>query len=589
MAGGKRRGSTILKALVILVIVGGLGVGGVLLAGSNDDRSSRGRRATDVALAQVISFDISVTASGELEAKRQLEIKNPLETSSRIAEIVPEGTTVAKGDLLVRLNTDDLEQRIRQEELSVISARNDLDQAEGDFRIQLSENRSRRQDAELQVNLAELALQRWREGEVAKRREQLRIAFEKARDELARLGDKLERTEELYEQKFKSKDELDQVRIQHKQAIADHKIAELDIEIYESFQYPEEEKTKLADVEKAKASLERTLEQNEINLKNKEALVQTRKEQLRLRDDNLAKYRQQFDAATITAPKEGLVVYATSIESGRRGGNSDTLDVGTDVYPNQLLIVLPDTSEMVASVRVHESLAGRIRPGQRASVKIEAVGRTIPGVVRNIGVMAESGGWRDPNRREYTVKIDLAEGGEGGLKPSMRCDGTIVLDRVENALAVPLAAVFSDGPVQFVYVPRDSRYDRRPVQLGKRSDLYAEIVEGIEQGQSVLLRQPAPGEVISRPWTESELLAAGYEIDEEGKPALPGRILAEARDAAPPARQQRPEFGRRPGQRPQGGDGRPQMRSPAAEHAASRSEQTEQTEQTEPAEQRQAD
>ncbi len=36
-----------------------------------------------------------------------------------------------------------------------------------------------------------------------------------------------------------------------------------------------------------------------------------------------------------------------------------------------------------------------------------------------------TGGWRDPNRRDYTVKVLLTEGNKLGLKPSMRCKAEI--------------------------------------------------------------------------------------------------------------------------------------------------------------------
>src|SRR5262245_3774787 len=89
-------------------------------------------------------------------------------------------------------------------------------------------------------------------------------------------------------------------------------------------------------------------------------------------------------------------------------GGEGPLQIGRQVHPNELLIVLPDTSVMLASVQVHESLASRIKPGLRATVKVEAAGgKTYNGTVESIGVLAESGGWRDPNLREYRVKIAL--------------------------------------------------------------------------------------------------------------------------------------------------------------------------------------
>jgi hypothetical protein len=191
------------------------------------------------------------------------------------------------------------------------------------------------------------------------------------------------------------------------------------------------------------------------------------------------------------------------------------------VRPQEPLIVLPDTSVMIAAVKVHESLAGRVEEGQPATVKIDAIGgRVFTGVVESIGVMAESQGrWMDPNRREYTVKIALQNVGDGvRLKPAMRCEATITLGRVENVVAVPLQAVFTDEMVRFVYVPRDGRYARVPVKIGRRSDTLAEIAAGLSPRERVLVREPSPGEVLREAWDAAALKLVGLEIGEDGKP-----------------------------------------------------------------------
>eukprot|EP01026_Neomeris_dumetosa_P076424 TRINITY_DN82070_c0_g1_i5.p1 TRINITY_DN82070_c0_g1~~TRINITY_DN82070_c0_g1_i5.p1 ORF type:complete len:179 (-),score=19.17 TRINITY_DN82070_c0_g1_i5:100-636(-) len=174
---------------------------------------------------------------------------------------------------------------------------------------------------------------------------------------------------------------------------------------------------------------------------------------------------------------------------------------------------------MIATVNVHESLAGRVRPNQRANIRVEAVDQTFTGTVLSIGVLAETGGWRDPNRREYKVRIALdAQPGTENLKPSMRVDATIYLDRADQVIAAPIEAVFSEGPVQFVYLKSGDRVYRRPIRLGKRSDLYAAIQAGLNEGDAVLVREPRAGEIDVEPWDEDELQTAGYMVGEDGEP-----------------------------------------------------------------------
>jgi hypothetical protein len=195
----------------------------------------------------------------------------------------------------------------------------------------------------------------------------------------------------------------------------------------------------------------------------------------------------------VTAPSDGLVVYASSLDRGGWRDDGSPPQVGTELYRNQTVMVLPDTSEMVAEVKVNESLSGLVKPGQRASIRSDARPELVLfGEVMGIGVLAESGGWRDPNRRDYTVRVRIDGSNTSGLKPSMRCKANIYVDKVEDAVYVPVQSVFRTGSISYVYQPDSAGFAQRPVQLGRASELYVEISNGVEPGESVLTREPDP-------------------------------------------------------------------------------------------------
>lgn len=162
--------------------------------------------------------------------------------------------------------------------------------------------------------------------------------------------------------------------------------------------------------------------------------------------------------------------------------------------------MLPNSSEMVAAIKVHEAHVGRVEVGQPAAIRIDALrGQTINGTVDSVAVVAESGGWRDPNLREYTVNIllDIDDPQTMGVKPSMRCEATIFLEKVTDALHIPVQAVFFENRSTVVYAEHPSgKFERTPVKLGRRSDQNVEIVAGLDSGQRVLLREPTPGEIL---------------------------------------------------------------------------------------------
>jgi hypothetical protein len=155
----------------------------------------------------------------------------------------------------------------------------------------------------------------------------------------------------------------------------------------------------------------------------------------------------------------------------------------------------------------------------------------ISGDVLGVSVLAESGGWRDPNRRDYTVRVALEQRDDLALKPSMRCKAQILLDEVREALSVPVQAVFRKGRASFVYVPDGGGFAQKLVRVGRTSEVDAEIVDGLAAGDVVLLREPRADEITSQlspesinpPAADSREARAGSAGESSGGAGRPGR------------------------------------------------------------------
>lgn len=547
-----RRGTAAFKVIGVVAVAGVAAGAAWMTLGGAGERAVL--TSADIATVSTGSFDITTIATGDLQARRQVEIRSDLDIRTQIIELVEEGTRVEAGDVLVRLNGEAIESEILEDELRVVAARAELTSAENALKIQKSENASRLRQAQLEVELARLALNQWQKGDVERSKEQLRIALENAERDNKRLQEKYLNSKALHEQSFKSKNDLDLDEINAKEAAARLEIAKLDWKIYHDYTFEVEKRQKESAVTEAEAELERVIAENESQIASVEADLAHRERQFKIRSDNLADLKEQLEKTTIRAPKDGLVVYWASTQGRRWDDSRGTLQVGREVHPRETLIVLPDTTEMIASVQVHESIAGRVRRGQPAVVSIDALGgETVQGQVESVGVLAESGGWRDPNLREYTVRIGLNSADEA-LKPSMRCEAEIRLGRVEDALTVPVSAIFNQGNLHYVYRPRDGKFERVPVRIGRRSSTRAEIIAGLAEGQRILAREPGVTEVLTEPWDPAELEVAGYSIGPDGRPAPIGMIEAAA--APPPQAPEAPRAERRGRRGPEGPEGR---------------------------------
>ncbi|MFI4871402.1 MAG: efflux RND transporter periplasmic adaptor subunit [Phycisphaerales bacterium JB061] len=515
------RGFAKTAALALVLLAGAGGTTWYMMNQKASDASSDDVQTRDITKASITSFVVSTTASGELQALKQIEVRSPIEEQATLVEIIDEGTTVKEGEVLCKFNTDNLESELDTEEADLESSQAALFAAENAYQIQVTENESAIRDAELKLRLAKLTLEQWESGDRVMKLQELDLNIDEANRELARLEAKHEKNIDLLAEGFISKDQYDQDELQLVKARARVETVKLQKKSYIDFEQKKDREQMESDVQQAESQLENVKAQNEIKLADKAADRAQQNRRVVRDQSRVDKIRQQIEASTIKAPSDGMAIYGTTIQSSRNMWNSNgPLQIGQSVYPNQLLFGLPDTSKLVAEVRVHESLAGKISKGIKARVKIDALpGAVLNGTVTEIGVLAESGGWRDPNLREYTVKILLdGKGYEGSLKPSMRCEAELLLDNVDDALSIPVAAVFNEGPVRFVYSPRNGNFVRIPVKTGRFSDTDAEILAGLEAGQSVLLREPNAGEIVNEPWEQAQLELVGLTLDENGDP-----------------------------------------------------------------------
>ncbi len=440
------------------------------------------------------SFDMTVVASGELEARDQVEVKSEVGGRVAIVEIVEEGTFVKEGDFIAKLEDDAIQDKIEEEVLRVETARASKIAAEQEFEIAINETQSDAKAAEVKLALAKLDLAKWLNGEVKQKRRELDLALEKAERRVTRAVEDLELSKELHEQQFISRNELDDSVIEELEAKNALETAKLDIEVYEEFAYNRDSKQKNSDVEQAEAGLERTLRKNDSRVEKLQADLDSKRRTLSIREGKLEDLNTQFENTRIVAPRDGLVVYASSV--GPHWRRRDPIIPGRQIRFNETIVLLPDTRQMVASLRVHEALLPQVEEGQQVNVTIDArPTQPFGGEVLTIAIMAEDGGWLNPQLREYKVRVALPAGADESLKPGMRCSGEVLVGRVDNAIAVPVQAVFTEGDERFCYVPSGRQVRRQVVTIGKASEAYVEILDGLEPGVRVLMRSPRPGEI----------------------------------------------------------------------------------------------
>jgi len=174
----------------------------------------------------------------------------------------------------------------------------------------------------------------------------------------------------------------------------------------------------------------------------------------------------------LTAPISGLVS-ATHIVPGE------------PVDPDAVLAEIIDLTEVYAIARVPEHLAGKLKQGLRARITVPAVpDKVFDADIEHLGAMADA----ETGTVEAAFHVNNPE---FALRPGMRAEFSIVVDKKEDVLSVPRAALQGDAANRFVYVKDfdlPNAFVKMPVVVGQINDRSAEIISGLFPADEVVTR-----------------------------------------------------------------------------------------------------
>jgi len=156
---------------------------------------------------------------------------------------------------------------------------------------------------------------------------------------------------------------------------------------------------------------------------------------------------------------------------------------GEPVEPEKVLAEILDLSVVYAVANVPEHLAGRLAVGQKARISIPAVpGKTFDAKLEHLGVLADA----ESGTLEAAFKV---ENPGFALRPGMRAEFSIVVERSGNVVSIPRSALQGDVASRFVYVKDfdlPNAFVKTPVVVGRMNDRSVEILGGLFPADEVV-------------------------------------------------------------------------------------------------------
>lgn len=506
---------TALRVLGILVVAGLLiGAGALLLW-----RQSQSAAAVDTPVTASVtrgSIEETVSATGNVAPERQVTLS--FASSGTIAEVlVDKGQEVKTGQVLARLDTSSLEWQVARAQASLDTARTRLEQARQpasaedlasaqaalDNALANLENVKAGASAEdlasaqAAVDSAKASLKKVQDGPTKEDLAAAQAALDSAKaqvrqaqaayDKVAYAPDiqmrqealnlqnatiELERAQANYDAAAKGATASDLAAAQAQVAQAEAQLAQL-------LERPTANELAAAEAQVAQA--EAQLSQLQAVPKAEDvAVFEAQVEEAAVA---LEQAQTELEDVQITAPFDGTVL-------------SVQVRAGEWATPGAPALVLAATEPLILEVNVDEVDVAQLEEGQLAHLSFDALkDEVVAGTVTYIAPASTNVG----GAVAYGVEVSFFPG-ELPVRLGMTADVDIVVASAEDALLVPNQAIESDRAAgrYYVNIPRagasedaasGGTTERVEVTIGLRDESHTQLLEGLKEGDLVVLPQ----------------------------------------------------------------------------------------------------
>lgn len=424
-----------------------IGIGFLVYLGTQFWGRGAGTSASTVGLAHVVQkgdLTITVSEQGTLESSNNSEIKCRIRGGSTVTQVVKGGTEVKPGDLLVQLDTKRIEDAISRHSTDAFVAEATFERTKAD------------------LGRAELAIDAYLEGTYPTELKALNKKLALAKSNLKTLRGAFVHSESMYRRGYVNKYEVQSGQLGVEQAELELKVRQKEIDVLNEY-------TKVMELEILNG-----------NLRSLRSKFKADEAGMKLDQGRRDTAIKELEYCEVRASRAGLVIFPSA---AAWKGTPDVTEGGF-VRHDQVMLLMPDLTQMQVKVGIHESLVDRVKKGMKAKVTLPDF--EIEGEVGSVASVAKPAGWWTGNMVKYDTVITLPE--TAGLRPGMSAQVDVVLAEFKDQILLPVSSIVEIGNQQLCWVKNSNgQADRRIVETGASNDVFMIAKSGIKVGEEVIL------------------------------------------------------------------------------------------------------
>lgn len=498
----KSRRRIITWLIILLVLAGataGVWFGAIAPMRKADETAARKRAAEsgDMDRTYKVRRDnlvIGLLQGGYVNASQKHKLSLQANYKTKLLWIIDENSKVKTGDLLAKFETDELREQIENLEIELDNLRKELDLAVESRKIQISTNAADLQAAEESLLQADDAMRKYRRFERSSKRDELDLAVVNAETTLETVQNDYITTRDTEPKVTKDENAEDKKRklLKEAQAKIDEKEnslnkAEDNLRVFRRYDNPSKLTRLMNAYEQAKLNLRKTRISTESKIVQADKSIDNYRGRVKRTGDQLARYKEYMTIMELRAPVDGVVIYA---DPDRRWGNLD-VKPGIDINKGQVLITIPEMSNLVVDFDLPEQYRSKVRIGDHAVISPDSLpGVKFGGEVSHIDTLPVNlVNWDASSPKIYKSKIKFDKQSPRMVN-GMSVQINIVTKTLPNTIFVPVEAVFESNDRFFVYRSGLTGPKEVDVKIGESNDNFVQITDGLEEGDVVYLYRP---------------------------------------------------------------------------------------------------
>ena len=488
-----------LRIVLLILLALLLGTGGYFLYGKfrpGTEKQAKTNPAPDriypVKRGQMV-IGIVLRGSVNAKVKHKLALQAPFPT--KLVKVVDENVKVKKGEVVAEFETADLLLKVEDYKLTIEQTKKDLAIAQAEREVLVSSNLEEMRTAKDKVTECQDAYTRYVRLEGPRDKDTQNLAVSDAEKNLDDTQSAYKEARETFDNSiFADSDAEDTAKKnvekeQRKVQSAETKLnsALLEKKLFKRYTYPNKLKDLRNKLAQARLGYEKARVSTQSKLIQKDNAIYRLEITLRNNERQYQRHSSWIPMMTLTAPVDGIVTYG---DPDRIWGNPE-VKVGMDGRRKQVIITIPDMSQMIVDVNLPEQYRSKVSVGNKVIITPESLEAVkMKGQISTIASLpVHTIPWDKSTPKIYRTVVSFGEKNPR-IVSGMSVQVEVVSRILENVISVPVEAVFEEGGQLLVYRKTFSGPEKVAIGIGESSDSAVEVRQGLREGDEVYLYRP---------------------------------------------------------------------------------------------------